>query len=51
MLIADGLAAAALAGGAVRPVDDVYWVLLASMVHLSPSAVPLVNDVRFRWSA
>ena len=32
-------------------VDGVYWALLAWMLHLPPSAVPLVSDVRFRRSA
>ena len=32
-------------------VDGVSWVLLAWMLHLPPSAVPLVGDVRFRRSA
>lgn len=32
-------------------VDGVYRVLLASNLHLPPSAVPLVGDVRFRRSA
>ena len=51
MLIADGLGAAALAGCGLAVADDVCWVLLASISHLPPSAVPLVSDVRFCWSA
>jgi hypothetical protein len=31
--------------------DGAYWVLLAWILHLPPSAVPLVSDVRFRRSA
>jgi hypothetical protein len=34
-----------------RLVDGCYWVLLASLLHLPPSAVPLVSDVRFSRSA
>jgi len=32
-------------------VDGLYWALLAWMMHLPPSAVPLVSDYRFRRSA
>jgi hypothetical protein len=32
-------------------VDGVYWVLLAWILHLPPSAVSLVGDVRFCRSA
>ena len=31
--------------------DVVYWVLLAWILHLPPSAVSLVSDVRFYRSA
>ena len=43
--------AVALCGIAVLPGGRVYWVLLAWILHLPPSAVPLVSDVRFRRSA
>jgi hypothetical protein len=36
---------------AVLPCGRVYRVLLAWRLHLPPSAVPLVGDVRFRRSA
>ena len=36
---------------AVMPGRRLYWVLLASILHLPPSAVSLVGDVRFRRSA
>ena len=43
--------AVVLGGVGACLVDGVYWVLLALMLHLPPSAVPLVNDVRFCRSA
>ena len=43
--------AVVLGGSAVLLVDGVYWALLASMLHLPPSAVPLVSDYRFCRSA
>ena len=43
--------AVVLGGVAVLPCGRAYWVLLAWILHLPPSAVPLVSDVRFRRSA
>jgi hypothetical protein len=43
--------AVVLGGVAVLPGGRVYRVLLAWTLHLPPSAVPLVSDVRFRRSA
>jgi hypothetical protein len=39
--------AVVLVGALACLLDGVYWVLLASMLHLPPSAVPLIRDVRF----
>ena len=39
--------AVVLVGALACLLDGVYWVLLASMLHLPPSAVPLISDVRF----
>jgi hypothetical protein len=38
-------------GVAVLPGGRVHRALLAWTLHLPPSAVPLVSDYRFRWSA
>jgi hypothetical protein len=43
--------AVVLVGSLFCLVDGVYWVLLAWIVHLPPSAVPLVSGVRFHRSA
>jgi hypothetical protein len=32
-------------------VDEMYWILLAWSLHLPPSAVLLLRDVRFRRPA
>jgi hypothetical protein len=40
-----------LGGGVVLPGGRGVLSLLALMLHLPPSAVPLVSDVRFRRSA
>jgi hypothetical protein len=36
---------------AVLPSGRAYWTVLARNLHLPPSAVSLVSDVRFRRSA
>jgi hypothetical protein len=43
--------AVVLGGVAALPGDGEHRVLLAWTLHLPPSAVPLVSDVRFRRSA
>lgn len=49
-MITPTMVAVVLGGVAVMPGGWVYWVLLALTLHIPPSAVSLVGDVRFCWS-